>query len=552
MVDVSFSELRTLAEKGYYKEYLINFNELQKAGKLALFPAEELCVLMTWEIGMLNYYFRSEEADGILQVAKHQPAFQDSPLNELGLLLLEVQHYQGTQQTEKVKSLLEQGEKLLESLPSSDQAKSDMRIAHFIWRIAGNAGQRNDSKKALEYANNAKSMFHKLDDNYSEIYLIGLIAYTHILDGNIDTSIDLYKQRLSLAESQNYPFISQHSLINLCYLYQIRGDLNEALEAGHKALTIWQSLQQRNPDLPDNQITLHNLGEVYRVKGDFDNALLYLKQSLVISEVRGDIYAAERLTEIGKVYYQQGDVVSAKDYLQRGFKLYQTEDVEYYILHTIFGLIRIAFEENDLERVQHYREETETLKTKAKSKSAKQLSDEYLQLIDALILKHSSRVIQKADAQKQLTEFINKKIIHHEIKALAMVHLCELLLDELRLYGDAAVFQETQNIINELYELGKNHQIYPLIIQALMLKTQIAVWEGELDIATKYATQAELLAEEKGLSLLGKQVTQVQQQLESEFLKAQELIQHNAPLQKRIEKSKLDTYLKLIQKTINI
>jgi hypothetical protein len=173
-------------------------------------------------------------------------------------------------------------------------------------------------------------------------------------------------------------------------------------------------------------------------------------------------------------------------------------------------------------------------------------------LIDALILKHSSRVIQKADAQKQLAEFVNKKIVHHEIKALAMIHLCELLLDELRLYGDDAVFQETQNIINELYKLGKKHQTYPLIIQTLMLKTQIAVWEGELNIATKYATQAELLAEEKGLSLLGTQVTQVQQQLESEFIKAQELIQHNAPLQKRIEQAKLDTYLKLIQKTINI
>jgi hypothetical protein len=165
-------------------------------------------------------------------------------------------------------------------------------------------------------------------------------------------------------------------------------------------------------------------------------------------------------------------------------------------------------------------------------------------------LKYSSRVVQKVKAQEQLTEFVNKKIVHHEIKALAMIHLCELLLDELRLYGDSAVFQETQNIINELYKLGKDQQIYPLIIQVLMLKTQIAVWQGRLEIATKYATQAELLAEEKGLSLLGTQVSQVQQQLESEFVKAQELIQQNAPLQKRIEQAKLDLYLKEIQKTI--
>ncbi|MHA1990816.1 MAG: tetratricopeptide repeat protein [Candidatus Hodarchaeales archaeon] len=143
---------------------------------------------------------------------------------------------------------------------------------------AGNANRRNDPKKALEYAKNAKDMLHKLDDSYLEIYLTGQIAYAQYLDGNIDTSIDLHKQRLNLAESKNYPFISQHSLLNLCYAYQIQGDLTKALEAGHKGLTIWQSLQQRNPDLQDNEALLINLGEVYRVKGDFEKALLYLKQ----------------------------------------------------------------------------------------------------------------------------------------------------------------------------------------------------------------------------------------------------------------------------------
>jgi tetratricopeptide (TPR) repeat protein len=550
MVDVSFSELRALYDKGYYAEYLRHFDELRSADSLTLFSAEEQFVLLLHQIRLLNLYFRSDEANDILQEAKYRSAFQNLPLNELGFLLLQLRRYLNTQQVEKVIPLLEQGEELLASLPSSDLTGPDARIAYFYWESAY-ANQKNNPKKALEYANNAKDMFHKLDDSYSELFQIGVIAFIHIVDGNPDRGIDLNIQRLDLAESHDYPYISVYSLLNLCYLYQIRGDLTKALKAGHKGLGIWQSLQQRNPALPDHQTLLHNLGEVYRVKGDFDNALLYLKQSLAINEVRGHIpHTAESLTEIGKVYYQQGDLVCAKDYLQRGFALHKTGEVDYLISKPIFGLIRIAFEEDDLEQVQQYRGVMETLKTKAKTKSGKQLSDEYLQLTDALILKHSSRVLQKANAQQHLTEFIHKEIVHHEIKALAMVHLCELLLDELRLYGDATVLQETQNVINELYDLGKTHQTYSLIVQALMLKTQFAVWQGQLDIATKYATQAELLAEEKGLSLLGTQVAQIQQQLESEFLKAQELIQHNEPLQKRIEQSKLDAYLKEIQKTI--
>ncbi|MHA1990817.1 MAG: hypothetical protein ACW98A_07610 [Candidatus Hodarchaeales archaeon] len=55
---MSFSELRALGENGYFEEYLRRFDELQAADNLALFSAEEQCVLMTWKIWILNLYFR--------------------------------------------------------------------------------------------------------------------------------------------------------------------------------------------------------------------------------------------------------------------------------------------------------------------------------------------------------------------------------------------------------------------------------------------------------------------------------------------------------------
>ncbi|MHA1984220.1 MAG: hypothetical protein ACW967_07685, partial [Candidatus Hodarchaeales archaeon] len=78
MVNGSFSELRALCEKGYYEEYLRQFDELQTTESLALFSAEEQCVLLLWKIGLLSFYFRYEEANDILQMIKDQPAFQDS------------------------------------------------------------------------------------------------------------------------------------------------------------------------------------------------------------------------------------------------------------------------------------------------------------------------------------------------------------------------------------------------------------------------------------------------------------------------------------------
>ena len=109
-----------------------------------------------------------------------------------------------------------------------------------------------------------------------------------------------------------------------------------------------------------------------------------------------------------------------------------------------------------------------------------------------------------------------------------------------------------ENLINEFYELGQSNHAYPIVIQVLILKAQLSVLQADLEAATKYLSQAELLTKEKGLKHLNSQVKLVQSQLDEQFAKAQELIQKNVPLQKRLEQSKLDTYLKEVQKTLNL
>lgn len=504
MVEITFAELSSLYEQGQYEAYLQRLTELQDTDRQVLFPAEEQFYLRSQQIWALFLFARLDRVKTLLQEVKQQAAFQHSPLNEGGFLLLKVYYHLLAQQHKQGLKLLKQGENLFAALPTRKPTKKDARIAFFYWMKAEYASREYKFRQSIDSANFAKDMFHKLGHRYLEIYQIGLIGFAQALDGNIEASIHDFTLQLDQAELYGYPYISCWSLAALCAHYKLRRDLTQALDAGHKALTIWQSLQQQNPNIPAvwNNIELvsaifNNLGLVYSAKGDFDTAMHYLEQGLSTSEAPVTIIEAERLTEIGKVYYQQGDLIRAKDYIQRGIGLYQSGLISFsepYVPQSIFDLIRIAFEEKDLEQVKHYHGELKVFKSQAKSKIAKQLSDEYLQLVDALILKHGSRGMQKFTAQQQLTEFIKTDIVFDEIKSLAMVHLCELLLDEFRLYGEFAVFQEIQEIINELYELGQTHQVYPLIIQSLILKTQFEVWQGQLDTAIKYAGQAKVLA----------------------------------------------------------
>ena len=81
----------------------------------------------------------------------------------------------------------------------------------------------------------------------------------------------------------------------------------------------------------DSQL-LNNIGLVYNLKGDYDEALLYYHKSLNISfrvfgvdeslfEIQGNSDIAELLYNIGNVYYNKGEIDEALTYYQKTLKI---------------------------------------------------------------------------------------------------------------------------------------------------------------------------------------------------------------------------------------
>ncbi|MFX0066396.1 MAG: hypothetical protein ACFFC7_29910, partial [Candidatus Hermodarchaeota archaeon] len=55
---------------------------------------------------------------------------------------------------------------------------------------------------------------------------------------------------------------------------------------------------------------------------------------------------------------------------------------------------------------------------------------------EAFVLKISNRIIQRAKAQEILQQVTEEKLVYHEVAIVALLSLCELLLDELRAFDD--------------------------------------------------------------------------------------------------------------------
>ena len=107
-------------------------------------------------------------------------------------------------------------------------------------------------------------------------------------------------------------------------------------------------------------------------------------------------------------------------------------------------------------------------------------------------------------------------------------------------------------LIEKFYDLGQEQQSYSVLIEALILRAKFALIGGSIESALKFLDQAQLIAKEKDLSILGDKVRNEQSQLKEELEKWQNLLQTSASIQERLKLANLEEYVKNAQKVITL
>ncbi len=258
------------------------------------------------------------------------------------------------------------------------------------------------------------------------------------------------------------------------------------------------------------------------------------------------------LNNIGRIYRFKGEVDTALTYFQHSLKLGETTENEksytyLFLDETLFYLILIALEQQDQTQAQSYLSQLQKLFALLPLKVIRQRS----QLAEALILKQSSRMKDKVQAQTLLEQIVKQGEIYFEISVTAMFHLCELLIIELKSFGEPEVWQELKNLIEQLNAIVQEQQSFATG-EVLLLTAKLATIEGEFQQALKYFDQARIIAKEKNLSLLAHKVDAEKKIFDADFDKWQGLIQRNAPIQERLEQARIEDYLKVAQRVLDL
>lgn len=421
---------------------------------------------------------------------------------------------------------------ILVSQAKYEEAWKELELAQKAW----------DELELIQPSLDKLSKDRQIKTQYFQAWLWTVEGDLHLLRGYeaYPLALRLFSQSLSVALKKWFPtkILGFYIYNDMGVVYERLGEWSQAIDCHNKGLAIGRSLGNKNIQL----YPLIKLGSIYHIQGDLNLALKYMQEGLEIAQKINAVLGITRgLTGIGSIYHSKGEFQYALDYYQQSLLVArEIKIVGFSDLSVI--LWNLCLLHLDLNSPDQAREYLSQLQTHIQIDKSPDIMSKYL-LAEALILKTSKRFKEKAQAQDLLKEVFEDKNTSQRTRFLAMLHLCELLLQEAKMFEDKALLQEVRTLAKKLIEFTHTWQFTPDLIKTLVLQAKFATIEGDANNALEILEQARNIAEEKKLVNLINQVKAEQTSLKKELNKWQALDDRNASLQERIAFIEVEEYL---------
>jgi len=483
---------------------------------------------------------------------------------------------------------VEEGEKLLKGIQFKQTDENTRKLRRRIADLLSHGGiihwYKGALDRAIEYHESSLKILKELEDLSGMAKLYNNLGLVYWAKGDLDRAIEEYLRSLVISEDIGDKRHMASALNNLGNVYSMKGRLDEALEVYKRGLALKTELDFKH----DIGSSLANIGSVYQLKGELDTALDYYQRSLVISEEQGDkpnialatlnsgdihmvrgelnramehfqrsleLYqelglkqmVALSLGNIGEVYWKKGYVEQALGHYQQSLAIHEEMNNAPYAALVLLNLLWIVLEKGDSSSAEQYLKKLEQLNARTKNR----VINQRYRVAKALWFKSSKRARHRLEAEKILEEVINEEVGDYTLTVTAMIHLCDLLLAELKTSGEEELFGEIKELTERLLEISKKQSSHSLLAQTYLLQSKLALIELDIGRAKKLLEQASAIAEEQGLDLLVRLAAREHDALLSHVMKWESIVEQKPSRQEMIDETHINVLLeRMIQSTV--
>ncbi|MFW9843069.1 MAG: tetratricopeptide repeat protein [Candidatus Thorarchaeota archaeon] len=312
-----------------------------------------------------------------------------------------------------------------------------------------------------------------------------------------------------------------------------RGSFDVALLNYNLSLDL--STELNNKHLVAN--VLSNIGVIQHERGYLDNALENYFQSLAVYEELGNKQNVSiSLFNIGVILHEKADYKSALAYLERSYSMFEVIGNKLMMAVSLYGLISVSAALNDSEGAEKNLVKLESIK----DSDSRKFVDQIYRVAKAVRLKMSTRTRSRGQAEAILEEVLSEEIADQQLAIDALLNLCELLILDLRASGNEEVLNELQDNIERLSKIARNQDSYWLLSEVHVLQAKLALLKNEMTNARFLFTQAQMIADERGLRRLAMRISSEHDLLLEEVSKWGTSNKNEESLSNRLELIRID------------
>ncbi|MFW9957432.1 MAG: tetratricopeptide repeat protein [Candidatus Odinarchaeota archaeon] len=403
---------------------------------------------------------------------------------------------------------------------------------------------KGDLDKATEYYKKSLAIYEELKDENGISKVLNNLANISSSRGELDQALGYHLKSLDIKKRIASKQDIATSLINVGVIHRLKGNLDQAAECYNKSLKI----QQNQSIGPEFALALNNLGEIYNLKGELDSALEFYQRSLLIYEAMGAKEGiALALLNIGDIQRRKGNNENAFEYYQRSLAISEVMGNTRLISAVLGELVALALDSNESDLSKEYLTKLGQIDKTSESV----VINQQFRISNALVLKHSQRTRDRVKAEEILERIVDEEVADHTITIAAMIHLCDLLLLELKATRADEVLKKVNDLTKQLMSVAQEQASHPLVVESYLLQSKLALIDFEVSKAKQLLVRAKNLADEKGLFRLSHIVDKEMQTLQSELQRWESILEENPSKQEMVNLTNLDDLVKrMVLKTV--
>lgn len=486
--------------------------------------------------------YRSKYLEALEEI-ETQDRIEQNPREKMLLIVEKSRIFEYTGRIEEAFQLISEV-KAFENYDSDLELKVRNQVTHarVMWRLARYSESRLIAEQTIGLLNEWETTDN--ERHSLEILLNNTLGNILRAQGYFEEALVHHRRSLILSEQLNDSINVALALNSMGIIFLNRGDYNLSLLYLLKHLNIVKRLDHTK----FMAVALNNVGEIYRIRGDMEKSLEYVNQSLKIKEKLGDkLSTTYTLQNIALIENNMGVKNQALNHLE--IALAYAKEMGNPLLQSIclFYLIHVNEYSEAKEQSMKYLDDLEQI-AKANPEPEIVLN---AKLGKALILKSQKRLKNIIEAEDLLLEIVNGEVVVHDLLIFALKHLCEIYLVELKITGREQVMNDINSIIDRLYQVGLKNNLYQTLIEALILKSKIAMVNSDFSETIKFLNEAEDLAVSKNLNTLMNFIKSEKELFQSEISKWTDLLERNQDMSSRVELVKLASYLHDVQQFLS-